>query len=153
MAQHADAPDPTDPREVATSRRLAAPPPRVFAALADPARLARWWGPAGFTNRFEHFDLRPGGRWRFVMRGPDGREHPNENEFIEVDPPRRVVLHHLTDHFFQLTLTLEEDAGGTRLGWRQRFESAGHCAQVAPFVIPANEQNLDRLEAELARDG
>ena len=146
--------DPEDPRSAVTTRRLAAPPARVFSALADPARLARWWGPAGFSSRFEHFDLRPGGRWRFVLHGPDGRDYPNEMAFEAVEAPRRVVMRHLVGHLFELTITLDDDgAGGTRLGWRQRFESAEHCARVAAVVVPANEQNLDRLEAELARDG
>ena len=52
-------------RELVTSRVIAAPRSRVYAAFADPAQLARWWGPAGFTNSFETFDLRPGGSWRF----------------------------------------------------------------------------------------
>ena len=30
----------------------------------DPARIARWWGPAGFTNTIHTFDFRPGGEWR-----------------------------------------------------------------------------------------
>ena len=146
--------DPQDPRAAVTSRRLAPPPAAVFAALADPARLARWWGPAGFRSSFEHFDFRPGGRWRFVLHGPDGRDYPNEMAFAAIEAPRRVVMNHLNGHLFELTITLDDDgAGGTRLLWRQRFESAEHCAGVAAIVVPANEQNLDRLEAELARGG
>ena len=144
--------DPEDPRAAITSRRLAWPPAAVFAAIADPARLARWWGPAGFRSSFEQFDFRPGGSWRFVLHGPDGRDYPNEMEFAAIAAPHRVVMRHRNGHLFELTITLEDDsAGGTRLGWRQRFESAEHCARVATIVVPANEQNLDRLEAELAR--
>lgn len=49
-------------REILTVREFDAPRERVFEAFTDPARLARWWGPKGFTNTFQEFDLRPGGR-------------------------------------------------------------------------------------------
>ena len=52
-------------RTFSTQRLLAAPPSAVFAALAQPERLARWWGPNGFRNAFEVFEFRTGGRWVF----------------------------------------------------------------------------------------
>ena len=42
-----------------TLRHFAAPPAAVFAALAAPDRLARWWGPDGFANTFDVFDFQP----------------------------------------------------------------------------------------------
>ena len=44
-------------------------PQPVFEAFARPELLAHWWGPNGFTNTFEVFEFRPGGRWKFVMHG------------------------------------------------------------------------------------
>ena len=61
-----------------TSRQLAAIPSAVFAAINDPVRLARWWGPAGFSNRFDVFEFQAGGKWFFTMIGPDGKVYPNE---------------------------------------------------------------------------
>jgi uncharacterized protein YndB with AHSA1/START domain len=62
-------------------RVLPYPPRSVFEAFARPEVLARWWGPNGFTNTFEVFEFRPGGRWKFVMHGPEGSNHPNESVF------------------------------------------------------------------------
>jgi uncharacterized protein YndB with AHSA1/START domain len=45
--------------EIVATRLIDAPRERVFAAFADAARLARWWGPKGFTNTFDEFELRP----------------------------------------------------------------------------------------------
>jgi hypothetical protein len=50
-----------------------------------------------------------------------------------------------------LTMTLSDEAGKTRLHWRQRFDTAQLREQLAAVCIPSNEQNFDRLEAELAR--
>lgn len=137
-------------RELATSRVLDATPAQVFAAFADPARLALWWGPKGFSNSFEQFDLRPGGLWRFTMHGPDGTDYANESRFVEIVPGQRVVFEHLSQHWFEMTIAFEAHAGGrTCVSWRMVFDSAAHREQIAEFVIPANEQNLDRLEAHL----
>jgi uncharacterized protein YndB with AHSA1/START domain len=138
-----------DDRALATRRQVAAPPAAVFDAIRDPWRLARWWGPAGFRNHFAVFEFKPGGRWQHEMEGPDGARYPNEAVFEVVDPSRVVIRHVAPD--FRLTITLAEAGGGTQVGWRQVFDDAAVCRQVAPVCIPSNEQNLDRLEAELAR--
>jgi uncharacterized protein YndB with AHSA1/START domain len=138
-----------DDRAFATQRLVAAPRALVFEALRDPRQLARWWGPAGFTNTFEEFDFRPGGHWRFVMHGPDGSSHANQSVFVETEE-ERVVFDHLSGHGFRMTITLvAQDDGHTLVQWRQVFDSAEERERIAAFVIPANEQNLDRLEALL----
>lgn len=142
-----------DPREIVNSRLLEATPAQVFQAMARPERLARWWGPRGFTSSFHAFDFRPGGDWRFTLHGPDGTDHPNHNRFAEIREPERVVIEHLGQpHHFFVTLTLAaEGPRHTRTEFRMRFDTAEERERVASFVIPANEQNLDRLQAELAR--
>src|SRR5512144_1267366 len=79
---------------------------RVFEAFARPELLSRWWGPNGFTNTFEVFEFRLGGRWKFVMHGPDGSHHPNENVFIRLDAPSTLVIQHVSQPRFVLTVTL-----------------------------------------------
>ena len=134
-------------RTLFTSRTIDARPDRVFAAFADPDRLARWWGPDGFTSTFEEFDFRPGGRWRFVMHGPGGANFSNESVFTEVDRPARIVIRHESAPRFELAITLEVHGEKTLVGWRQVFPTAAECQRIAPLAAPANEQNLDRLTA------
>lgn len=131
------------------ARTLAARPDQVFAAIQDPARLARWWGPAGFTNTFETFDFRPGGAWVFTMHGPDGAAYPNQAEFVEIEPCTRLLLRHVNLPHFTLDLVLEPEGAGTRLTWTGVFENREFAEQARSFLEGANEQNLDRLEAEL----
>ena len=139
-------------REIVTRRVLEAPRERVFDAFADPNRLTRWWGPKGFTSTFNEFDLRPGGVWRFVLHGPNGADYQNESVFVEVVKPERIVFNHVSGPRFQMTLTLDPNSGTkTSITWRMVFETAAECAKVRVFAVDANEQNLDRLEAELAR--
>ena len=91
-------------------------PDKVFRAFSDPVRLARWWGPKGFTNTIQSFDLRPGGHWRFVMHGPDGATLPNESIFGEVVAPERVVFRHVSGPQFEMTITFEAYEGQTLVG-------------------------------------
>jgi len=136
-----------------TSRQLASGPAAVFAAFSDASRLARWWGPAGFHNTFEICDFQPGGRWKFTMHGPDGTAYANESVFTEIERDRKVVIDHTCQPFFRLTVELLPTANGTQLNWIQVFADPAVAEAVRHIVEPANEQNLDRLTAELAGGG
>lgn len=132
-----------------TERRLAANRKRVFAAFSDPDRLARWWGTAGFGNTFETFEFWEGGRWAFVMHGPNGGDYTNECIFRVIEPEQKIVIEHVVKPWYRLTVTLADDGEGTRLIWEQTFESAEFAERMRPICEPANEQNLDRLEKEV----
>lgn len=146
---------PADERSTHTHRVFPCPSAALFDAFRDPARLARWWGPAGFTNTFETYELREGAPWRFTMHGPDGTDYLNECLITEVIENRRFAMRHVVAPVFDLVVdltALEGPAQGhTRLDWLQRFETPEMLAKVMAIVGPANEQNLDRLAAELAR--
>ncbi|HYE36775.1 SRPBCC family protein [Methylocaldum sp.] len=144
-------PTSTADREITSTRVFDVPRERMFQAWRDPARLAAWWGPKDFTNTFHEFDLRPGGIWRFIMHGPDGVDYPNESVFVEVVEPERIVFQHVSSPRFQMTVTFTEQAGRTRLDWRMLFESAVECDKVRAVCVEANEQNFDRLQAQLAK--
>ena len=135
---------------VSTERFLSASPREVFAALEQPDRLARWWGPSGFTNTFEQFEFKPGGRWVFVMHGPNGTDYPNESVFREIEPDSRIVIEHVVKPWYRLTVTLTAHGDKTHLAWVQEFESSEVAAKMRRLSEPANEQNLDRLQSLLA---
>lgn len=138
---------------VRTERVISADARTIFAAFEQPDLLARWWGPSGFTNTFEHFDFVPGGRWVFVMHGPNGASYPNESVFREIEPDSRIVIEHVVKPWYRLTVTLADLGGETRLSWVQEFESPEAAARMRRLSETANEQNLDRLQALLADGG
>ena len=59
--------------------------------LTEPAALATWWGPEGFTTPEAMLDLQPGGSYRLTMKPPDGEPFHLAGQFLEVDPPHRLV--------------------------------------------------------------
>lgn len=73
-----------------------APREMVWRAWTDPEWFTRWWGPAMFTSPTVQMDLRPGGRFIWVMRDPDGNDYYTVGEYREIDPPNRLVY---TDSF------------------------------------------------------
>ncbi len=135
------------------SRRflIAAKPSEVFAAMSDPARIARWWGPAGFSNTIHTFDFRPGGSWLLTMHGPDGQDYPNESRFTRIVADQLFEIEHLKGHHFFLTIELNPEGDATDVSWRQTFDTAEHYERMAEFVASANQQNLERLAVEVLR--
>lgn len=142
---------PTD-QEVVNIRTFATPRERVFAAFSQPAQLACWWGPEGFTNTIHEFDLRPQGMWRLTMHGPHGANYENTSRFLDVEPPARVVYEHLDPiHQFRMTMLFEAPTPETTtLTWRMDFGSPAEAAKLRTFIHAANEQNFDRLAAHLS---
>ncbi|PUE57586.1 polyketide cyclase [Limnohabitans sp. Rim8] len=134
-----------------TERTLPFSPKAVYNAFASADVLATWWGPDGFSNEFETFELQVGGRWTFVMVGPDGARYANQSVFTELEPASRVVIRHDCQPFFTLTVQLTQVADGTHLQWQQVFDDAHIAQAVKAIVEPANEQNLDRLMQALER--
>ncbi len=130
---------------------IAASPAQVFAAMSDPARVARWWGPDGFTNTIHQFEFRVGGVWLLTMHGPDGKDYPNESRFTRIVPSELFEIEHLGGHHFILTIALRSQDAGTQVQWRQTFDTVEHYEQIASFVAGANEQNLKKLAAEALR--
>jgi uncharacterized protein YndB with AHSA1/START domain len=71
---------------------IAAPPARVFEAIADVNRRAQWWGDRGtFHVTDSASDFRPGGKWLHNGVGPTGQKFHMEGEYLDIDPPRLLV--------------------------------------------------------------
>ncbi len=83
-------------RELVITRTFDAPRELVWKVWTEAAHIEKWWGPRGFDTKVTEMDIRPGGKWNYVMIGPDGTEYPGKGVFSEVVPPERIVA---TDEF------------------------------------------------------
>ncbi len=132
------------------TRLIEATADAVFAALRDPVRVARWWGPNGFTSTFHRFEFRPGGAWQLTLHGPDGTDYPNEYRVLRIEPDRLLEIDHPShDHHFILTIELLRQGEGTLVAWRQTFDTVNDYRALADFLAQANQQVLERLSAEV----
>jgi uncharacterized protein YndB with AHSA1/START domain len=86
---------------------IAAPPERVFQAITDPAQLSQWWGRSNLYRVTEgSVDLRVGGKWTSGGVGADGTKFTVEGEYLEVDPPRRLVYTWTSSYMGDLETTV-----------------------------------------------
>ena len=69
-----------------------ASPERVWLLWADPRQLERWWGPPTYPATFVTHDFTPGGLASYYMTGPEGDQPHGWWEFVEIDPPHRLVI-------------------------------------------------------------
>lgn len=145
-------------REIAATRVFDAPRELVWKAWTDPEHIGKWWGPNGFTTTTFSMDLRPGGVWRYVMHGPDGRDYQNKVTYIEVVEPERLVyklggaedVEPVTHH---VTVTFRDLGGRTRIDTRMVFDSPEIRTHVIETygAFEGLKQHLGRLEAYLAK--
>ena len=122
----------------------------VYEAWSNPNHLKNWWGPKGFTNTFAEHDLRVGGKWSFVMDGPDKGNYANECEFIKIEKPTLIAWKRHSKPLFKIVAAFKkvtDDA--TEINFRMLFDTAEESNKLRPYVIDKNEENFDRLEAEL----
>lgn len=142
----------TPESEIVSSRIFNFQRELLFKAWSNPNHLKNWWGPNGFTNTFNEFDFRVGGKWSFVMHGPDKGNYANECEFIKIEEPSLIAWKRHSKPLFQVVATFEAVAENqTKLVFKMLFETIEECKKIKPFVIDKNEENFDRLETELSK--
>lgn len=142
---------PRPDREMVLTRVLDAPRDLVWKAWTDPAHVARWWGPRGFTLPVCEMDFRPGGAYRYVMRGPDGKDYPFHGVYREIAPPSRIVFTAVLDDVpgeeMLTTVTFAEEGGRTTVTVRQ---GAPAKEEYARGQRQGWTESLEKLAARLA---
>jgi uncharacterized protein YndB with AHSA1/START domain len=100
------------------TRIFDAPRRLVFDAFTKPELLKRWFGPRGWSLVVCEVDLKVGGTFRFVLRGPDGKEMGMRGVYREIAAPERSVHMESFDDYpgeSQVTTVLVEQDGRTTL--------------------------------------
>jgi len=98
----------------------------VFRACIEPAELATWWGPAGFSCQSVDLDPRVGGSYRITMQPPEGDPFHLTGKFVEVEAPKRLAYTFVweepdpDDRETVATLSFEDLGGATELRLDQR---------------------------------
>jgi uncharacterized protein YndB with AHSA1/START domain len=140
-------------REIAMTRVFDAPRSLVFEALADPERVPHWFGPRGWTLPVCQIDLRPGGAWRFVCRGPDGTQMGMRGVYQEIEPPVRLVSTESFDDYpgeSLNTLILAEQDGKTTMTVTVLYPSKEVRDAVLASGMPGGaSETYDRLAEHL----
>src|SRR5450631_4875424 len=142
-------------RELVITRTFDAPRRLVFEAMTTPEHVRRWYGPRRLTMTVCEIDLRVGGRWRYVVRDPDGNEFGFSGVYREIVPPERLVttegFEGMPGHDYIATLTLDEHDGRTTLTNTLLYQSVeDRTGHMQSGMEPGMRETLDRLAELLA---
>jgi uncharacterized protein YndB with AHSA1/START domain len=116
--------------EIVLSRTFNASASLVFDALTQPELLTRWYGARGWNLVACTIDLRVGGRYRFVSRGPDDAELAQSGTYREVEQPSRLVYTEVFD---------DQSYPGETLIEHQLTERAGATTLTSTLRYPSPE--------------
>lgn len=129
-------------------RRLNAPPAKIYRAWTDAAKISRWFGPEDAEILRAETDVRVGGRFRIVFRGPDGEEHDVGGVYREVVPNQKLVFtwawRSTPERESLVTVALKRDGDGTLLTLlhEQFFDEAARDRHGRGW-----NETLDKLES------
>lgn len=124
----------------------------MFEALTQPEHVRSWYGCAAMQMITCEIDLRVGGRWRYVLRMPDGSEHGFSGEYREITPPSRIVCTEAYEpigpgHDMLATVTLEERNGRTLFRNHLSYESkADRDGRLGSGMENGLNESYDRLD-------
>ena len=144
--------------EIVLTRVYEAPRALVWEAITEPKHLMEWFGPHGFTNTDAVIELRKGGEYSTVMKGPGGFERKAAYTVTEVAPIDRLVLEtsggrdpSADDYFLvRMTFALSEEGGNTKVVLTGDVLASGPKAK-GPFTGGEGpwSQSLERLGSRL----
>jgi uncharacterized protein YndB with AHSA1/START domain len=145
------------PNEIYITRVYDAPVAAVWDAWTDPAQVAQWWGPRGFTITTHSKDLRVGGHWSYTMHGPDGTNYENKTLYFEVEPQRKLVYDHGGNDdrppLFRVTVLFTALGGKTQMEMTMALATPEAAAQIAQFIKQAGgNATWDRLAEFLEQE-
>ena len=143
--------------ELRITRVYEAPVKAVWDAWTDPAQVAQWWGPRGFTITTQSKDLRPCGHWTYTMHGPDGVDYPNSTVYFEVEPERKLVYDHGANDdrppLFRVTLLFSESRGKTTMDMTMTVATPEAAVEISKMIKKAGgESTWDRLAEYLEKE-
>ena len=143
--------------EIRITRVYDAPVKAVWEAWTDPAQVAQWWGPRGFTLTTHSKDLRPGGSWTYTMHGPDGVDYPNKTHYFEVEKYSKLVYEHGANDnqpaLFRVTVLFSESKGKTKMEMSMGLPTPEAAEETRKFIKKAGgDATWDRLAEYLTKE-
>ncbi len=142
--------------QIVITREFDAPRDLLFRAFTDPELVAQWLGPRQYETIIDRYELRDGGRWRFLHRGADGAEEGFHGVFHGEPSPAGIVRtfewEGLPGHVLMETATFEDRGGKTLLRTNSVFQSlADRDGMIESGMEHGVDDSMERLEAVVAR--
>lgn len=138
-------------QEITMTRVFDAPRELLYKVFTDPKHKAIWWRCNTVTNILVQMDVRPGGAWRIIQKGEDGKEFAFHGEYLEVTPPEKIVntseFEDMPGHVITETATFEEQAGKTKLTLASSFQTLEDLeGMVKAGMESGSTESMDHIE-------
>lgn len=138
---------------ITITREFDAPRDLVFRAYTDPALLVQWLGPRDLTLTVDHYEVRDGGRWRYVHADADGNAYGFHGVF-HGDPSPEVIVQTFEfegapGHVKLDTTTLERRGGKTLVRTVSAFPSVDDRDAMITSGMERGTRDSDERLAEL----
>jgi uncharacterized protein YndB with AHSA1/START domain len=142
--------------QIIITREFDAPRDLVFRAHTDPGLLVQWLGPRDLTLTIDRYDVRDGGRWRYVHTDAQGNAYGFHGVFHGDPSPQAIVqtseFEGAPGHVKLDTTTLEQRGGTTLVRTVSAFMSVqDRDAMIASGVERGARDSGDRLQELLTR--
>ena len=102
---------PNSDLDLVLERVVDVPQELVWAAWTTPEHIKKWFTPAPWKTVDCEIDLRPGGKFNFVMRSPEGKDFPYEGCYLEVVPNERLVWTSVLEAGYRPSRTIAQPDG------------------------------------------
>ncbi len=128
-------------RELVLTRVFDAPRDLVFKVFTDPEAIPAWWGERRHTTTVDAYDFRVGGKWQYTTRDDEGNEVVFNGEFLEIDPPAKLVS----------TFGLEGISGQVTTDIHTFEEHDGKTTLSTYSIFATQEERDDMLDTGVAQ--
>jgi len=142
--------------EVTVTRVFDTPRKFLYKVFTDPAHKAVWWRCNTVTNIFVQMDVRPGGSWRIIQRGEDGKEFAFHGKYLEVISPEKIVntseFEEMSGHVITETAIFEEQGDKTKLTIISSFQNIEDLeGMIKAGMESGTTESMDHIEELLSK--
>ncbi|MDX1951883.1 MAG: SRPBCC family protein [Verrucomicrobiota bacterium] len=136
-----------DPKlDLVLERVVDVPPALVWAAWTTPEHLMKWFTPKPWDTVECEIDLRPGGKFRTVMRSPEGENFPNIGCYLEIIPEKKLVWTDALLPGYRPAISQEGSCGITAFTGMILLEPEGKGTKYTAVAIHKSEEERKKHE-------
>ena len=137
-------------KSILSKRIINASVEHLYHAYSNPDILIQWWGPHGFSNRFNEFNFVENGLWDYHMIDENGKEYHNQSIFKTILPNSKIIANHISAPLFEFEIDfIKITDKQTEVQFKMNFEDEVVYNALKDYVPEKNEENFDRLETIL----
>lgn len=138
-------------RELKLSHLCKAPVALVWEVWTNPEHICTWWEGKDFTTTIHEMNFKEGGEWNMTLHGPEGKNYPKRNVFLEIVENKKIVIEHFAPHFIT-TVEFVSAYSQTKIVWSRLYDTK----KMFDIIVKnkradlTQKESADKLDSYLA---